>query len=186
MVDSTSMPGLRMRNRIDQARLHLGNRKRRESKDQLCLHELQPKSSPVKARNLNAEARIQAAIVEYVRTVAPDIKIYAVPNGGLRTRREAARLKWTGVLAGVLDLILLLPGGRCAHWETKVPGGKGPTDEQEDMIDWLVRNDHTWAVVRSIDDARRELSRLGVWTREAFYSNPMSQRNPHARRASHD
>jgi hypothetical protein len=155
-----------MRNRVDQARLHLGNRKRRESKDQLCLHELQPKSSPVKARDLNAEAKIQAAIVEYVRTVAPQVKIYAVPNGGLRSKREAARLKWTGVLAGVLDLILLLPEARCAHWEVKTLNGR-LENEQESMIDWLEANGHVWAIVQSIDDARRELYRLGVETREA-------------------
>ena len=45
--------------------------------------------------------------------------IWAVPNGGLRSKSEAARLKWTGVLAGVFDLTLALPKGRCAFWETK-------------------------------------------------------------------
>jgi hypothetical protein len=162
-----------MRNRTEQACLHLGNRKRRRNNDQLHLHELQHESRPVervRVSDLNAEARIQAAIVEYVRMVAPHIKIYAVPNGGLRTRREAARLKWTGVLAGVLDLVLLLPAARCAHWEVKTEKGS-LEDEQENMIGWLQVNKHEWAIIRSIDDARYELRRLGVKTREALHSS---------------
>jgi hypothetical protein len=175
MDGGAPMSKMRMRNRTNKTGLHLGNRKRRPSNDQVHLHDLQPageanerqgRSEMSRISDLNAEARIQAAIVEYVRTVAPHIMIYAVPNGGLRTRREAARLKWTGVLAGVLDLVVLLPGGRCAHWETKKPDGR-LSEDQDIMIDWLARNDHTWAVVRSIDDARRELLRLGVVTREA-------------------
>jgi hypothetical protein len=104
-------------------------------------------------------------MVEFVRWVAPQVKIFAVPNGGLRTKAEAARLKWTGVLAGVLDLVLLLPNGRCAFWETKTPRGR-LSDDQIDMTQWLEANGHAWALVRSIDDARRELDRLGVETRE--------------------
>jgi hypothetical protein len=113
----------------------------------------------------NAEARRQAAIVDYVRTVAPQIVIWAVPNGGLRTKAEAGRLKWTGVLAGVLDLSLALPDGRSAYWETKTPHGR-LTDDQLAFIHSLTALGHSWAVVRSIDDARLELGRLGVATRE--------------------
>jgi hypothetical protein len=116
-------------------------------------------------RDNNAEAEAQAAIVWYVRWVAPHLRIFAVPNGGLRTKAEAARLKWTGVLAGVLDLVILLPGGRSAYWETKTRKGR-LSDDQLDMIAWLEANGHIWAVVLSIDDARRELARLGVETRE--------------------
>lgn len=118
-------------------------------------------------RDGNAEARRQAAIVEYVRWVAPQVIIFAVPNGGLRSKSEAARLKWTGVLAGVLDLALVLPNGRSAYWETKTPRGR-PSGDQREFIASLERLGHAWAVVRSVDDARVELDRLGVVTREAF------------------
>jgi hypothetical protein len=92
--------------------------------------------------------------------------IFAVPNGGLRSKAEAARLKWTGVLAGVLDLVLVLPDGRCAFWETKTPRGR-LSDDQLGFIKRLITRDHCWAIVRDIDDARRELAALGVETREA-------------------
>ena len=117
-------------------------------------------------RDPNAEANRQAAIVEYVRWVAPHIICWAVPNGGLRSKAEAARLKWTGVLAGVLDLTLALPEGRSAYWETKTPHGR-LSDDQKAIIGQLQALGHSWAVVLSIDDARRELARLGITTREA-------------------
>lgn len=119
-------------------------------------------------RDANDEARRQASIVEYVRWVVIDgTLIWAVPNGGyLLPKATAARLKWTGLLAGVLDLTLALPGGRSAYWETKTRTGR-LSDDQKDIIAGLVALGHTWAVVRDIDDARRELARLGVRTREA-------------------
>jgi hypothetical protein len=117
-------------------------------------------------RDKNAEARRQAAIVEFVRWVAPQIVIWHVPNGGYRTKAEAGRLKWIGVLKGVLDLTLMLPEGRTAYWETKTPRTY-LSDDQKDFIAKAEALGHTCALVRSIDDARRELARLGVATREA-------------------
>jgi hypothetical protein len=126
----------------------------------------QPRPRKRAVRDGNAEARRQAAIVDFVRWVAPDIVIFHVPNGGLRTKSEAARLKWVGTLAGVLDLVLVLPRGGTAFWETKVPKTGRLSDDQKDMIAALERLGHVWAIVRDIDDARRELERLGVVTRE--------------------
>jgi hypothetical protein len=123
---------------------------------------------PLRPRELdrNAEAKRQAAIVEFVRWVAPHLICFHVPNGGFRTKAEAARLKWIGVLAGVLDLVLVLPEGRSAYWETKTPHGR-LSDDQKAIIGRLQALGHSWAVVLSIDDARRELAALGVETREA-------------------
>ena len=115
----------------------------------------------------NQEARPQAAIVSYVRWVAPHIIIFHVPNGGWRSKAEAARFKWIGVLAGVFDLVLILPDGRSAYWEAKRPKGGRLSDDQKKMIADLERLGHVWAVVLSIDDARRELRRLGIETRES-------------------
>jgi hypothetical protein len=72
----------------------------------------------------NGEARIQASIVEWVRTVAPGVLIFHIPNGGYRSKAEAARLKWTGVLAGVPDLAIIAPGGRAFFLEVKTATGR--------------------------------------------------------------
>jgi hypothetical protein len=116
-------------------------------------------------RDLNSEARIQAAVVAFVRTVAPEILIWHCPNGGWRSKPEAARLRWVGTLAGVLDLQLALPDGRSAFWETKTPKGR-LSDDQRGFIDRLTALGHPWAIVHSIEEARAELARLGIETRE--------------------
>ena len=120
------------------------------------------------SRDLNAEARIQAAIVEFVRTVAPQVLIFAVPNGGLRTPREAARLKWTGTVAGVPDLAIVTPGGRVRFLEVKTDTGR-LSGEQLAMFDRLAALGTEPLVCRSIDDARRALAAWGIETRESRY-----------------
>lgn len=108
----------------------------------------------------------QAAIVEYVRTVAPHILIWAVPNGGLRTKREAALLKLTGVLAGVPDLTLAYAFGKSVFWETKTPRGR-LSKAQKEVHERLRELGHYVAIVWDIDDARSELRFLGISTKEA-------------------
>jgi len=114
----------------------------------------------------NAEARIQAATFAFVRAVAPDVLIFHCPNGGLRSKSEAARMKWQGVVPGICDLILILPGGRCAMWEVKTPIGR-LSPAQAEMLARLDDMGVPYAIIRSLDDARRELAVLGISTRES-------------------
>ena len=123
------------------------------------------RSLPRAKRDYNAEARAQAAIFDYVNWVAPEVAVFHVANGGLRSKTEAARLKWMGVVPGVPDLVLVLPKGRCAFWEVKTPKN-GLSPEQKAFVDRLTVLGHSWGIVRSIEDARRELAALGIQTRE--------------------
>jgi hypothetical protein len=113
----------------------------------------------------NREARIQAAIIEWIRLVAPQVLAFHVPNGGLRTKSEAARLRWVGVLAGVPDLIVLAPVGKAFCLEVKPPG-EHLSPEQREIFDTLTATGISCAVVHSIDDARRAFKAWGVETRE--------------------
>lgn len=113
-----------------------------------------------------AEDKIQASIVAYIRAVAPQCICFAVPNGGLRSKREAAKLKWTGTLAGVPDLIVLAPHGVTIGIEVKAPGGK-PSREQIAIGEEMLTLGHWWHLARSIDDAREILKRAEVEMREA-------------------
>ncbi len=49
--------------------------------------------------------------------------LFAVPNGGYRNAREAARMKAEGVVPGVADVILLIARGKynalCIEFKTK-------------------------------------------------------------------
>ena len=119
----------------------------------------------VRARAANAEARIQAAIVEWVRLVAPDALIFAIPNGGLRSKTEAARMKWTGTLAGMPDLAVVAPAGRVHFLEVKAQGGS-LSASQRVIHEALIALGTPPAIVRSIDDCRRAFTAWGIETRE--------------------
>jgi hypothetical protein len=111
------------------------------------------------------EDGLQASIVQWLRTCAPDCLSFAIPNGGLRSKREAARLKWTGVLAGVPDLIVIAPR-HVVFIEVKAPKGAA-SQEQEAVHEHLRALGYTVVIARSIDDVRLTLRHLGIKTREA-------------------
>ena len=121
--------------------------------------------APRRRKNGNAEACIQAAVVEWIRVAAPGVFVFAVPNGGLRSKSEAARMKWTGTVAGVPDLCVIGPGGIAYFLEVKSAGGYLSTD-QHSVLRTLSDIGARGAVVRSIDDARRAFSDWGIKTRE--------------------
>jgi hypothetical protein len=117
------------------------------------------------APDRNAEARIQAGIVEWARTVAPQCLIFHPANGGWRSKEEGARFKWLGVVAGVPDLIVIGPGGRAHFIEVKSEAGR-LSDVQLDVVADLSKLGAPFTTVRSIDDVRRAFSGWGIETRE--------------------
>jgi hypothetical protein len=119
-----------------------------------------------KAGHRPAETPIQIAIVNYLRLVMPRSTIYHTPNGGLRSKREAGKLKEMGVLAGVFDLTILTESGRLCFLEVKDRLGV-LSKPQKAFGASLDAAGVPWAVVRSVDDARRVLSLWGLKTREA-------------------
>ena len=58
------------------------------------------------------EHQIQCACVKWFNLQYPQYRglLFAVPNGGARSKATAGKLKAEGVVAGVADLILLVPG----------------------------------------------------------------------------
>lgn len=63
------------------------------------------------SRNNHGEDDEQSAFINFCEYNKQLKHIYAIPNGGKRDVREAARLKKQGVKAGVLDLFLPKPKG---------------------------------------------------------------------------
>ena len=70
-----------------------------------------------------SEDQIQQQIVIYFRNNIKGI-IFSIPNGGSRNVAEAKKLKNTGLLAGVSDLIILLPNAETIFIEVKTDKGK--------------------------------------------------------------
>ena len=72
------------------------------------------------------EQQIQRAVVQYLGIMENlgELTFFHVPNGGRRTKTEASIFKGLGVRAGVPDLVLLFPGGKCAFVEIKADKGR--------------------------------------------------------------
>jgi hypothetical protein len=117
----------------------------------------------------NAEARIQRAILEWCWLVAPDLIIYHTPNGGVRSKVEAARLRWQGVLPGIPDLTLVGQDGQLRYIEVKAGGSLSP--EQRAFQDRCIAMRIPFAVARSVDDVRRAFSAWGIETREGRHGS---------------
>jgi len=77
----------------------------------------------------------QVLFFNHVKKVHPALwesrMIFAVPNGGKRTPMEAVKLKASGVLAGVSDIIVLLARGSYHGMclEMKKDGGRLSPDQ---------------------------------------------------------
>lgn len=95
------------------------------------------------------EHNIQVSIVNYLR--ANNIFCFAVPNGGQRNIIVAKKLKDEGALAGVSDLIILLPS-RCIFVEVKTAKGK-QQESQKDFQAIIESRGFEYLLWRSIDDA---------------------------------
>lgn len=68
------------------------------------------------------EDQIQAKIIIYYRNQFKGL-IFSCPNGGTRNVLEAKKLKATGLLAGVADLIILKPNAETIFVEVKIEKG---------------------------------------------------------------
>jgi hypothetical protein len=76
-----------------------------------------------------------------------------VPNGGFRTKSEAAKLKATGLLAGVSDLIVIQPN-RIIFVELKLEKGK----QQKTQIEFerkVKALGFEYYVVRSLEEFKK-------------------------------
>lgn len=95
------------------------------------------------------ESAMQRALIRRCDLAGwPASAIVAIPNGGYRTRAEAARLKAEGVRAGMPDLWLpVARGGRFGLMlELKAAGGR-LSAEQRDMLHRLDAEGYAAAVV---------------------------------------
>lgn len=114
------------------------------------------------------EHNIQAACVRWFNLQWPEYRglLFAVPNGGARSKATAGKLKAEGVVAGVADLILLVPRYRdkmtednpvvidtthalCIEMKT-AKGRQSP--EQKEWQAKVEEHGYKYAVCRSLDE----------------------------------
>lgn len=96
------------------------------------------------------EEQLQAACFQWFDKTYPQYRktLFAVPNGGLRDKRTANTLKATGVVAGVSDLIWVLPVN-VEFIELKLPG-KVQQEEQLKFEAKVTKLGHKYTIIYSL------------------------------------
>lgn len=111
------------------------------------------------------EHDLQCACVEWFRLQYPRLamRLFAVPNGGGRSKAQAGKLKAEGVLPGVSDLILLKPNASChallIEMKTDAKGSRQSEAQRMWQDDLTALGEYKYVVCRSIDDFIREVGR---------------------------
>lgn len=109
---------------------------------------------------IHRESKLQQACIKWLRLQYPKIVAFAIPNGGKRNVREAARMKAEGVLAGVPDLFIASPrGGYCGMFIEMKAGKAKPTDAQDAMLLDLGDEGYRVLICRDFDVFRDEVTR---------------------------
>lgn len=115
------------------------------------------------------EHNIQCACVRWFNLQYPQYRglLFACPNGGNRNLVTAAKLKAEGVVAGVADLILLVPlvidvpkeivifHGFCIELKTK-QGRQSP--EQKEWQSKVEAHGYKYAVCRSLEEFIKQIN----------------------------
>lgn len=108
------------------------------------------------AKRRHDEDDLQRAVMQFLAVALPaDGVAYAVPNGGMRSAREAARMKGLGVRAGIPDIAIVCRG-KAAFIELKAPRGV-QSQTQRNMANKLIYCGAAVCLCRSVDDVERSL-----------------------------
>lgn len=109
-----------------------------------------------------AEIHLHDYVIGLLRmNAAPDVMFWHCPNGEARSEGTGAKLLRMGVLAGVADINLLLPGPMPAFLELK--GDKGSLSvDQRRFLEAAARLGCKTAVVRTPEEALAKLLEWGA------------------------
>lgn len=133
----------------------------------------EPAPAAPKRKNGAPERAVQRAIVAYIRQVCPGAIVAAITNEergrgktALARARFGAARRRSGVVTGMPDVLVLLPGGRTLLIEVKAPGGV--LSEAQAAVHGRIRSaGHTVGVAVCVDSARRVLLDAGAVLAEA-------------------
>jgi len=96
----------------------------------------------------------QVTFVNWFRSSYPDIRIFAIPNGGLRHAATGQKLKREGVVSGVPDLYI--PALKTWVEMKRVKGGT-VSSEQKDWIAYLESIGDTVIIGKGWESARDQV-----------------------------
>lgn len=119
------------------------------------------KAATTRKRPTDEEHRIQCACVRWFSLQYPGLRgrLFAVPNGGRRDEKTAAKLKAEGVVAGVADLILLKSnryyGALLIEMKTRKGRQRDTQKQWEETV--CACGEYKYVVCRSFDDFKHEV-----------------------------
>lgn len=110
------------------------------------------------------ESQLQRQCVAWFRLQYPKHArlLFAVPNGGARSRIEAAIMKAEGVTAGVSDLILLEPRGGYGALCIEMKTGSKSSRQSDSQKEWQADTEEAgnkYVVCRSLDTFMAEVTK---------------------------
>jgi hypothetical protein len=108
------------------------------------------------------EHKLQCQIVDLLRrTARRDVLFWSVPNGMFSTAVNVNRQKAAGMMAGVADLTVILPGHRAHQLEVKVKGGV-QSPAQKAFQAACIANGTPYHIVYDFDQAVAVLTDIGA------------------------
>jgi|GEM_PF-128618 len=119
-------------------------------------------TNPILIMTRHVESHMQRMCVGWFRLQYPAVGklLFAVPNGGARSRTEAAIMKAEGVTAGVTDLILLLGRGGfnalCIEMKT-TDRRSALSDAQIEWRSLTITNGNRHVVCRTLEEFQSEI-----------------------------
>lgn len=109
----------------------------------------------IRRRPRALEHTLQSRCVRWFRMQYPNMRhnLFAVPNGGYRTKTTAALMKAEGQLSGVADLILLKRKGKCGALllEAKVKGNY-QSDNQKLWQSLIETDGYEYRIFHSLEE----------------------------------
>ena len=97
----------------------------------------------------------QRQVVMWFRQTYRPMRIFAIPNGGMRSKATAAKLKVEGVSPGVPDLFV--PELKLWIEMKRVKGGR-LSPEQKDWINYLASVGYVCFICAGAEDAKIQIS----------------------------
>lgn len=107
----------------------------------------------------NTEASVQSAIIQYIKAAYP-LTLYCATAGGMKTSyTQAARMKATGYVRGVPDLLIFEPRGTYHGLmiEVKKDAKQYATKEQKEWMVELNKRGYLAYICKGFDEAKKAI-----------------------------
>lgn len=108
----------------------------------------------VKHKNYITESELQKQCFKALRFTMPLIagRTFAIPNGGHRHIKVAAKLKAEGVMAGVWDVFVAVPSAKYGGLFIELKNGRNKLTKKQQIFQQRLSGDYAFGVAYSVDE----------------------------------